>query len=562
LRRCLFSLIFLGFSSAVLFGKDTIPQFVDRAVAANLTVVTYSGGTEKNHILESTGNGVLVLDYDRDGHQDLYFVNAYRLPSRGQTEPHANVLYRNRGDGSFADVTEAAGVGASVYGHGGCVGDIDADGFPDIYVTVFGSNILYRNNGDGTFADITELAGVGDPRWSIGAAFFDADGDGDQDLFVGNYIDASWEEIHAARRTALWRGKAKVLEGPKGLPGSRNTFYINTGNGTFTEATEESGLTPRADYYSMGVAPIDYDNDGDVDLFVANDSTPNSLYRNRGNGSFDEVGTSTGSAYNADGATQGSMGASFGDYDGNGWFDLLVTNFAHDYYALYRNLGGEMFLDDSFSVGLAVPSFAPLGWGTFFLDVDNDRDLDLFFSNGHIYPQVDEDPTLNESFRQTNQLLLNEGGKFRDVSDEAGEAFDVFYSSRGAAYGDLDNDGDLDIVVSNQDARPTYLENRTPSRQHWVSLELIDSKGASQALGARVEVKAAGASQAREVTSGGSYASQNDFRLHIGLGDADTVDELVIRWPDGSEEVHENLAGDHHYVCKRGQAPLVVSLSE
>lgn len=388
------------FPLTLLIGLLQEPLFIDRSDEANLAVVTYSGGSEKNHILESTGNGVLVLDYDLDGYQDLYFVSAYRFPSRGKTEPHPSTLYRNLGDGTFADVTEQAGVGAAVYGHGGCVGDVDSDGFPDIYVTAFGSNVLYRNNGDGTFFDITERAGVGDASWSIAATFFDEDGDGDHDLFVGNYVETTWEEVHSARRTALWRGKVWGLYGPKGLPGSANTFYVNNGDGTFSDGTEASGLGEGADNYAMGVTSFDYDNDGDIDLFVANDSTPNCLYRNRGDGSFEEVGTESGCAYNANGATQGSMGVDFGDYDGDGWPDLVVTNFAHDYNTLYRNLEGRLFLDDTFSVGVAVPSFAPLGWGTFLFDVDNDRDLDLFFSNGHVYPQVDDDPTLYESFRQ------------------------------------------------------------------------------------------------------------------------------------------------------------------
>ncbi|MGH9857583.1 MAG: FG-GAP repeat domain-containing protein, partial [Acidobacteriota bacterium] len=267
---------------ALLAAAPPAIEFVDRAPAAKLNVITYNGGPEKNHILESTGTGLLLLDYDGDFDQDIYFVNAFTFPKRGETKPHSNVLYRNDGNGTFTDVTAASGTGAAVYGQGGCVGDIDNDGFPDMYITNFGPNILYRNNGNGTFSDISAQAKIGDPRWSIGCTFFDADKDGDHDLYVANYIEATWQEVHAARRTRLWRGKVEVLDGPKGLPGSPDSFYLNNGNGTFTEATERAGLKPGTEHYSMGVISFDYDNDGDIDLYVANDSTPNCLYRNRG----------------------------------------------------------------------------------------------------------------------------------------------------------------------------------------------------------------------------------------------------------------------------------------
>jgi len=542
------------FLSGGLSGQPVI-RFVDRTSEAGLNVVTYSGSTTKNHILETTGNGVLAFDYDLDGFVDLYFVNAYRLPGRGETEPHPNVLYRNKGDGTFADVTAEAGVGAASYGHGGCVGDVDADGLPDMYVTSVGPNILYRNNGDGTFSDITQQAGVGDPRYSVAASFFDADGDGDHDLYVSNYLEVSWEEVHAARRTRRWRGMVEVLDGPKGLQGSASVFYTNNGDGTFTDTTESSGFAVGADHYSLGVVSFDYDNDGDIDVYVAGDSSPNCLYRNRGDGTFDEVGTSTASGYTVDGTTQGSMGIGVGDLDGDGWFDLVVTNFANDYYTVYRNHTGTFFLDVSFAVGIAVPTFAPLGWATFFFDVDNDRDLDIFFSNGHIYPQVDDDPALHESYKQKNQLFIGEDGRFTEVTSQAGEVFSLLESSRGGVYADLDNDGDLDIVVSNQDAQPTYYQNQTETGNHWAMFALLDSKGTAQALGARIEVTAGGDTQIREVSSGGSYASHHDTRLHVGLGDAATIDRLVVRWPDGAREVHQALAADRHYLLKRGEKP-------
>ncbi len=515
------------------------PRFRDATQSAGLDVITWSGSIEKPHILESTGNGVVVLDYDGDGFQDLYVVTALRLPPDEERD-EGNRLYRNLGDGTFEDVTAAAGVGLRAYGHGGCAGDVDGDGLPDLYVTNYGPNVLFRNNGDGSFADITGRAGVGDPRWSIGAALFDADGDGDQDLFVGNYIEASWEEILEARRTRAWRGKVQVMDGPRGLPESPNTFYLNNGDETFRQATEESGFAVGGMGYSMGVVGFDYDLDGDRDLYVANDSTANRLYRNRGDATFEEVATWTGCAYNADGNAQGSMGVGVGDYDGNGWPDLVVTNFAHDYYALYRNLDGELFQDDTFVARLAVPSYVPLGWAPLLLDMDHDGDEDLFLANGHIYPQVDEDPSLGESYRQKNQLLVNEDGIFRELGPQAGEVFEIEESSRGGAWLDMENDVDLDIVVSNQDARPTLLENVTSPAGGWLQVSLPGA--------AVVRFETASRIQLRQSLAGGSYASESDPRLHVGIGPANRLDRMTVSWPDGRTQEYLDLPADRIYV--------------
>jgi hypothetical protein len=553
MARCSYLLCIAGISVLLLppAAESQLPRFEDRTAAAGITVVTNSGSIEKPHILESTANGVLALDYDLDGFVDLFFASAYRLPQGSAEQDERSALYRNNGDGTFTDVSLAAGVDVRAYGHGGCVGDFDADGLPDIYLTILGPNILLRNNGDGTFADVTEEAGVGDPGPSIGATFFDADGDGDQDLFVGNYLEGSWEEIQNARRTRRWRGKVTVMDGPRGLVESRNTFYLNNGDGTFEEATEESGLAVGGFGYSMGVTSFDYDNDGDTDVYVANDSNANRLYSNRGDGTFEEIGTWSGTAYNADGRAQGSMGVGFGDFDGNGWLDLVVTNFAHDYYALYRNLSGQLFQDESFVAKLTAPSFRPLGWGALFLDVDHDRDLDLFFSNGHIYPQVDEVPSLGETYKQRNQLLVNEEGGYREISEQAGDGFLTEESSRGAVYLDVENDGDLDIAVSNQDARPTLLTNVADLEGHWLTIDLVAADGPRQIVGGRVAVAAGGVTQIREVTSGGSYASHNDTRLHLGLGDAASIERLTITWPGGGKQAFERLQADRIYVVGR-----------
>jgi hypothetical protein len=440
-----------------------------------------------------------------------------------------------------------------VYGQGGCVGDVDADGRPDLYLTAFGPNLLYRNRGDGGFAEVGAAAAVDDRRWSIGCTFFDADGDGDQDLFVGNYIEASWEEVAASRRTRMWRGKVPVMDGPRGLEESPNTYYSNDGDGRFRVATAAAGLARGGLGYTMGVASLDHDGDGDMDLYLANDSTPNRLYENAA-GAFEEVGAWAGVAHDANGRVQGSMGVGVGDYDGDGRLDLAVTNFAHDHYALYRNLGGGSFADESSPAGIAVPTFAPLGWAAIFLDADNDGDLDLFFANGHIYPQVDDDPSLGESYRQANQLLVNEGGRFRAAATEAGEALSLRASSRGAVAVDLDNDGDLDLVVSNQDARPQVLENRSVGGGRWLLVDLERAGLGSQVLGARVELRVAGRDQLRQRSSGGGYASESDPRLHFGLGDAERAEEVAVRWPDGRRSTLRSLPADRVIVVPGSDA--------
>jgi hypothetical protein len=552
-RRTCRLLLAISLTAHPLASADDI-RFAEGTRASGLSRETFSGGDEKPHILESTGNGVLALDYDGDGFQDLFFVAGFRLPRREDADERS-ALYRNRGDGTFVDVSGRAGIEARVYGQGGCVGDVDGDGRPDVYLTAFGPNLLYHNNGDGTFSELGAAAGVDDPHWSVGCTFFDADGDGDHDLFVGNYLEADWDEVAAARRTRMWRGKVAVMDGPRGLPESANTYYRNDGTGRFDIATASAGLDAEGRGYTMGVASFDYDRDGDVDLYLANDSTPNRLYRNDGGGAFEEVGTWSGAAYDAEGRTQGSMGVGVGDVDGDGWLDLAVTNFAHDHYTLYRNLGGGLFADVSHGADLAVQTFAPLGWAAVFLDADNDGDLDLFFANGHIYPQVDDDPTLGESFRQANQLFANEGGRFRDVSAEAGEGLALKESSRGAVAVDADNDGDLDLAVSNQDARPQFLVNLAPAEAGWLILDLERS---GRALGARAEVApevgAAGRRQVRERASGGGYASEGDPRLHFGLGRAPGASSVAVLWPGGRRADYRDLPADRIVVL----APLRV----
>ena len=512
-------------------GGPSPVQFEERP---GLTVKTYCGGPTKDHILESGGSGVAVFDYDGDGLPDIYVVNAFELDGKRQRIPHRNALYRNLGNWTFKDVSHEAGVDAAAWGNGVCVGDFDDDGRLDLYVTNWGRNLLFRNNGDGTFTDRAVQAGVAAGGWSTGCTFFDADGDGDLDLYVARYVSATWDDVVKAQRTMTWRGGPKVMVGPTGLPGEADLFFENRGDGTFVEASEAHGLTDAARGYGFGVLATDYDDDGRIDLFVANDSTPNFLYHNQGNGRFESVGLLSGVAVNAEGRAQAGMGVDAADYDNDGWLDLVLTTFAHDTKTLYRNLGNALFEDASRAAGLAAPSFEPMGWGVAFFDADLDGRPDLFIANGHIYSNVGDFPELHESFRQKNQLFINEGGTLRDVSDTAGPGLMVEKASRGLAVGDFDGDGDLDLVVTNMDDVPTLLENRQQTGNHWVAFRLQKPGRNRFGIGARVTVQGGGARQVREVRSGGSYLSQNDLLAHFGLGSYAGSVNVEVRMPGGA----------------------------
>jgi len=483
-----------------------------------LSEKTFCGGRTKEHLLESGGSGIALLDFDNDGRLDVYAVSAFELDDKRERIAHPSALYRNLGGLKFKNVAREAGVAAAAWGNGVCAGDFDGDGRLDLYVTNYGPNFLFRNNGDETFTDVAEAAGVRGGGWSTGCAFFDGNGDGHLDLYVARYATVTWDEVVHARRTLTWRGGPKVMVGPVGLPGAADVYYENRGDGRFVEATDRRGLTDTAPSYGFGVVTTDYDNDGRTDLYVANDSNPNFLYRNRGQGGFESVGLLSGVALNADGRAQAGMGVDAGDYDNDGWMDLVITTFAHDSNTLYRNLGDGLFADVTQQAGLAGPTFEAMGWGTAFLDADLDGQLDLFFANGHIFPQVDEFPGLKETYRQKSQLFLNEGTRFRDVSDTAGGGLQQFRSSRGLAVGDLDNDGDLDLVLSHMDEVPTLLENRQRTGHHWVGFQLKKEGANPFAIGARVTLRTKAGQQIREVRSGGSYVSQGDLRVHFGLG--------------------------------------------
>jgi len=528
-------------------------DFRDVAQEAGLVAANVSGGEEtKKYILETTGNGVALFDYDGDGRLDVFLPSGTTLDGDGKGATATNRLYRNLGGLRFEDVTERAGLRRGGWGQGACVGDYDGDGRRDLFVTYYGTSVLYRNQGDGTFRDATEAAGLRAEgvRWDTGCSFFDYDRDGRLDLVVVSYLEFDRGKIPepGSGGYCQWKG-VPVMCGPRGLPFARSRLFHNEGDGRFRDVSTESGIARAGRCYGFTAVASDFDNDGWPDLYTSCDSTMSLLHRNRGDGTFEEVGLLAGVAVNEDGQEQAGMGVAVADYDEDGWWDIAKTNFSDDVPNLYHNLGDLTFEDRVFRAGLGG-EMEYLGWGMHFLDVDHDGRRELLIVNGHVYPEVDRLPEV--SYRQPRQLFWNVGGgRFVDLSTRAGSGIAAAWSSRGSAVGDLDGDGSLEVVISNLGARPSLLKNFGP-KQGWLLVQCEGADANRDAIGARVHVQAGGLRLSGEVQGGSSFLSQSDFRLHFGLAGNAAYDRIEVRWPGGRRETFPGGAANRAVVLKEG----------
>ncbi len=541
--------------------RDLGLSFVNIARQSGLNAKTLFGGEHKNkYLLETTGCGVAFYDFDNDGWLDIFLVNGSRLEGFPPGQAPSSHLFKNNRDGTFTDVTEKAGLLRSGWGQGVCIGDYDNDGFDDLFVTYFGKNVLYHNNGDGTFTDVTEKAGVAGngKRWNTGCAFVDYDRDGKLDLFVANYIDMDLKTAPLPESgPCLYKG-ITVACGPPGLTGGKNILYHNNGDGTFTDVSEKSGILQANGTYGLGVLTADLDNDGWPDIYVANDSTASALYQNRKNGTFTDIATEAGCALSADGKPQAGMGISAADYDMDGNLDLVKTNFAGDTPSLYHNLGGANFEDATYQAGLGRHT-QYLGWGCGFFDMDNDGWPDILICNGHVYPEVELLKT-EAGYAQRKLLYKNlRNGRFDDVSYDAGPAISDPSPSRGCAFGDFDNDGDVDVVVNTVNDFPQLLRCDSRTGNRWIKVKLIGTKSNRSGIGARLRCVTQPPGETKphqqidEVRSGGGYLSQNDLRVHFGLGQAGKVDLLEIKWPSGIVDTLKDIAANQIIFIKEGE---------
>jgi enediyne biosynthesis protein E4 len=544
------------------FVKDGPVIFQDISEKAGLTKWKHTMGTpQKPYILETIGSGVALLDYDNDGWLDIYIVNGSTYDAlSGKAEPPHAALFHNNHDGTFTDVAAKAGVTNDRWGFGVAIGDFDNDGWPDLYVGNYGKNRLFHNNHDGTFTDIAEAAGVTLGNWSTGPSFGDYDGDGRLDIFVPGYIHWDMNNLPLSGNEAVgfancsFRG-ARTMCGPRGLKGEPDHLFHNNGDGTFTDVSEKAGVSDKRHYYGFSSTFVDIDNDGKVDLLVTDDSSPNYLYTNKGDGTFQDSSFFSGFALNQDARETASMGLAVGDYANNGRLDLYTTTFSDDYKTLYRNDGDGDFVDITPQMGIAEPTYPFLSWGTQFFDYDNDGWKDLMFVSGHVYPQVDEH-NWGTSFAERPLLFHNmdHGKKFDVMPAVIGTGLADVLPARGAAFGDLFNDGKIDVVINCLDHTPVLLRNVNNDHNHWVGLALIGGpKSPRDAVGSTIYLTAAGIKQRGDVMSGGSFESSNDFRIHFGLGDATSIEKVEIRWPDGVKETYTLPAIDRYFSIEEGK---------
>ena len=547
-------------------------DFVDVATQSGLNRKTIYGDEHKNRfLLETTGCGVAFYDFDHDDWLDIFMVNGTRLEGFPKGEEPISRLFKNNRDGTFTDITAKSGMTRSGWGQGCCVGDFDNDGLDDLFVSYYGQPILYRNHGDGTFTDVTEKAGLkqSKTRWNSGCAFLDYDKDGHLDLFVANYIDFDIKTAPLPEAAGCSYKGIQVACGPPGLEGGKNILYHNNGDGTFTDVSEKAGMWGTVGTYGLSVTVADLDNDGWPDIYVANDSTAATYYQNQKDGTFKDVAIEAGIAYSPDGKPQAGMGVAVGDYNRDGLLDIVKTNFAGDTDSLYENLGDGTFEDHTYLSGIGINT-RYLGWGVSFIDLDNDGWLDIFISNGHVYPEVDGSH-LDAPYAEHKYVYRNlRNGQFEDVTTKAGSGMNEAVPARGCAVGDYDNDGDMDIVVNCVNALPQLLRCNSTAARNWIKIRLVGKKSNRTGIGARVTVTATTAPQALsgickqpmrqidEVRSGGSYYSQNDLRLHFGLDQAVKADTVEIAWPSGAKDVLHDLAANHLYLVEEGGKILKV----